>query len=95
MNQEEVEWIQVSNERGLRYLERFTFRAPVNSYTKRKDKSGKWLLRIGHEDSRGRYSGHRYIVRCMTGELLGEAEIILRRKLGFPDRVVPDSGPSM
>lgn len=80
-------FIQVSNERGIAFLERFEFHEPVNVYTKRRDKTDAWLIRIGLDDGRG-YEGHRYIVRCMTGPLLGRAEEIVRRKLGMAPRVV-------
>jgi hypothetical protein len=84
-------FIQVSNENGLNFLERFPFEPSdvLNFYSKRRDSSGAWLIRIGHKDAHGRYHGHRHIVRCMSGELLGKAEDIVRLKLGFGA-----SGPS-
>jgi hypothetical protein len=81
-------FIQVSNEGGLRFLERYTFDERANNYVKRRDASGAFCLRIVHQDGRGERSPPLHIVRCKTGPLLGDAEPIVRRKLGLPARVV-------
>lgn len=91
-----AEFIQVSNDKGLRYLERFAFALPVNAYRKKRDASDAFLICIAYDANAAnpRYRGPpTYIVRCMTGELLAEAEDIVRRKLGQAPRT--DHGPSM
>lgn len=87
MSQARPEFIQVSSYAALDHLRAFQFTTPVNKYKKKKDKMGAYLIRIGWSEG-DHYSGHIYIVRCMTGALLGEAEAIVREKLGIPPRVV-------
>lgn len=80
-------FIQVSTATDLDKLRRLQL-VGVNHYSKRKDATGAHLLRVGHKDESGAYSGHRYIVRCMSGQLFGEAHVMLRQKLGMPPLVV-------
>lgn len=89
MAEERPEFIQVSSFAALDHLRAFQFARPVNHYKKKRDKRGAYLIRIGWRDG-DQYSGHLYIVRCMTGPLLGEAEEIVRAKLGLPPRVVAE-----
>lgn len=83
------EFIQVSSFAALDHLRAFEFKRRVNHYKKKRDRRGAFLIRIGWIEGE-RYSGHLYIVRCMTGALLGEAEVIVRQKLGLPPRVVSE-----
>jgi hypothetical protein len=84
------EFIQVSSFAALNHLRAFEFTRPVNVYKNKRDRKGAYLIRIGWREG-DRYSGHLYIVRCMTGELRREAEDIVREKLGFAPR--PRSEP--
>lgn len=77
------EFIQVSSFGALNHLRAFEFARPVNCYKNKRDKRGAYLIRIGWREG-DQYSGHLYIVRCMTGELRREAENIVREKLGLP-----------
>lgn len=83
------EFIQVSSYAALDHLRAFEFHQPVNHYKKKRDRKGALLIRIGYVDG-DHYSGHLYIVRCMTGPLFGEAEAIVREKLGLPPHVVSE-----
>lgn len=86
MAEQRPEFIQVSSFAALDELRAFQFVKPVNHYKKKRDSVGAFLIRLGWRDG-DHYSGHLYIVRCMTGALLGEAEKIVREKLGLPPRV--------
>lgn len=89
MSEARPEFIQVSSFAALAHLRAFEFRQRVNHYKKKRDKMGAFLIRIGWRDG-DHYSGHLYIVRCMTGALLGEAEAIVREKLSLPPRLVEE-----